>query len=915
MFKKTKLLIVAIIFLLGIQSTYAVFSDVASDHPNYEAIMYLQENDIIEGYSDHTFRPYQLVNRAEALKIILLGSDILVPEIQEQDIFPDVMYESWYAKYVSKAKNLSIVSGDSDTGIFRPGDTVNLAEALKILLKTNQIDPDFPDSNPHPDVPHDAWFAPYFGYAEEISLLDQTSNENVNPATPINRGLLAELMYRLSQKPSGYTEGEASYYGEAFHGKTTASGEVFDASGFTAAHRTFPFNTWLLVTNLENGESIKVRVNDRGPYAGDRIIDLSKAAFESISPLSRGVIDVSIQPTTAPSKEESEDSLDLGASLLDAGVCTTEKNNLRYISKNSYDNITLDKELSNRIIEGEVLILSGSTSNGSASTVSAFIVDENDKQISFYGPIQNQTFEFNVHFPSTGTFKLGILPGESGSSIVHEIKVLSPDCLKENENVLNPSPLSFTVNRDNGDTLLKWQKGGYRLFKIKFTQGNNSVSYFLYDTDEFRPYYPDFEDFEEGLAEVSIQGADVAMKSMLEPYEIMWSSTAMTSFNAVTHYEYKVEDDTEILDKPESISPDKTFKIKVQSDTSLMKDAAVILPNGDVEKIELTSSAQQAIENANGVEIFTPSPDELTLSYKPTDTGVYFAEINNANGLAAINIPLYPQDKYPLLPNPIELYDFETESFGSNIGVVRNKMLELVNNDRYEHEKNSLVIDSSLNQLAQFRADDMAQNGYFSHWDEQGRSANDLKKNFAINQIVAENIAKDVDMELAEYGLMRSALHRSNILFDEWIRVGFGIAEVNDGSYLFVQIFSADPINLEDTANLRQEVLDALNENRSINLSLQSNLNDLAQIWSEKMVNEDFFDFTAPDGSTLVNNIRDADVNATLGTYLIGNTSFYDGVEQIAENAQLLESQWANLGVGIKQDSLGIIKITLIYTE
>jgi rare lipoprotein A len=72
--------------------------------------------------------------------------------------------------------------------------------------------------------------------------------------------------------------GTASWYGEAFHGKSTANGEVYNMHDITAAHRTLPLPSMVRVTNLENGRSIVVRVNDRGPFAKDRVIDLSKRA-------------------------------------------------------------------------------------------------------------------------------------------------------------------------------------------------------------------------------------------------------------------------------------------------------------------------------------------------------------------------------------------------------------------------------------------------------------------------------------------------------------------------------------------------------------------------------------------------------------------------------------------------------------
>lgn len=76
--------------------------------------------------------------------------------------------------------------------------------------------------------------------------------------------------------------GEASYYGPGFDGKKTASGETFDQDDYTCAHKTLPFGTKLKVVRKDNGKSVVVRVNDRGPYAGDRILDLSVAAGKKI---------------------------------------------------------------------------------------------------------------------------------------------------------------------------------------------------------------------------------------------------------------------------------------------------------------------------------------------------------------------------------------------------------------------------------------------------------------------------------------------------------------------------------------------------------------------------------------------------------------------------------------------------------
>lgn len=98
------------------------------------------------------------------------------------------------------------------------------------------------------------------------------------------------------QPPPGNTQsGVASQYGASFEGQPTASGEPYDPNALTAAHRSLPLGTRVTVTNLANGRSVTVRVNDRGPYVDGRVIDLSRAAFERIGPSGAGVLDVRLR--------------------------------------------------------------------------------------------------------------------------------------------------------------------------------------------------------------------------------------------------------------------------------------------------------------------------------------------------------------------------------------------------------------------------------------------------------------------------------------------------------------------------------------------------------------------------------------------------------------------------------------------
>jgi rare lipoprotein A len=106
----------------------------------------------------------------------------------------------------------------------------------------------------------------------------------------------SNLQSRSSNGLVGYTEiGKASFYGMKHQNKKTASGELFNQNLRTAAHRNLPFDTRVKVTNVENGKSVVVRINDRGPYVKGRIVDLSKSAFSSIANPASGVIRVKLE--------------------------------------------------------------------------------------------------------------------------------------------------------------------------------------------------------------------------------------------------------------------------------------------------------------------------------------------------------------------------------------------------------------------------------------------------------------------------------------------------------------------------------------------------------------------------------------------------------------------------------------------
>ncbi|HCW32168.1 MAG: rare lipoprotein A, rare lipoprotein A [Candidatus Peregrinibacteria bacterium GW2011_GWE2_39_6] len=284
------------------------FNDLAKEDHYYEGIVNLFEKNIMTGYEDGTVRPYQELNRAETVKIIVssfdLGGEVtsgISDDEAESDLaqdFPDVATDAWYYDWIKKAYRAGIIQGYPN-GYFYPGALVNRAEVLKmIFLANSKSDFGLLEIDPSNDVSAEDWYAIYLQEGLDRGCIYQDYLGNLNPGASVLRGELADIIYRLKNPGiySGIVEyGKATFYGKAATGKGTASGEIFDDEAMTAAHRTLPFGTYVRVTNRANGKSVVVRIIDRGPYGEGRIIDLSGGAFSKISELWVGVIDVEVE--------------------------------------------------------------------------------------------------------------------------------------------------------------------------------------------------------------------------------------------------------------------------------------------------------------------------------------------------------------------------------------------------------------------------------------------------------------------------------------------------------------------------------------------------------------------------------------------------------------------------------------------
>lgn len=128
--------------------------------------------------------------------------------------------------------------------------------------------------------------------------------------------ILVSSCARMKYFPSGNIQtGVASWYGPDFHGKLTSNKEIYNMHDMTAAHKSLPFNTYVIVTNLNNGRSVTVRINDRGPFVKGRIIDLSFAAAKMLDMIEEGTVPVRVEVLRglSPKKSSQKFSIQVGS--------------------------------------------------------------------------------------------------------------------------------------------------------------------------------------------------------------------------------------------------------------------------------------------------------------------------------------------------------------------------------------------------------------------------------------------------------------------------------------------------------------------------------------------------------------------------------------------------------------------------
>ncbi|MEL6262212.1 MAG: septal ring lytic transglycosylase RlpA family protein [Cyanobacteria bacterium J06631_12] len=265
--------------------------------------------------------PIQLAKR-DHWKSQVIATDIQVKLVNATDRVAQVENGLWSSAFSKQclqdagrslqAKPLYKVSlGERSLGYVADEQRAYLlAQQLKRLIRQASFDPTQLSAYPNRDIslgsaddlmvgtPDRSLFAiddamaDDLGYSKEWAAVAWANNlRSALAVDPLKAGDALMSLQNLQPSKIAMT-GEASWYGPYFHGRATANGEIYNQNDLTVAHKSLPFGTRLKVRNLDNGKTVVLRVNDRGPYVGDRILDLSKAAADCLGSDEAGVIPV-----------------------------------------------------------------------------------------------------------------------------------------------------------------------------------------------------------------------------------------------------------------------------------------------------------------------------------------------------------------------------------------------------------------------------------------------------------------------------------------------------------------------------------------------------------------------------------------------------------------------------------------------
>ncbi len=580
----------------------------------------------------------------------------------------------------------------------------------------------------------------------------------------------------------------------------------------------------------------------------------------------------------------------------------------------TFDGILLDAPIPNILYKNETYTISGKVTSNPKNERSLFAFlsyqDINNKEqfINFEGTITNNAFHIPLRLEQTGNYQLGIVLGNGGKSKVREITAIETSNntkgIAKSTTIKNRISLSYNDATDT--TALKWKRITNNMHRITFQQQNTKVIYITRQPISTLPLrYTDFKNFKPGEVTITIATRPLT-SSAITPWKNSTTQKVKITYHGFRNIENNV---VTLQEQPTAMKPSgSTITIQGTANQPLDADAYITLPSGITEKITLQS------------EDPIPANKPFILTYQTKDTGRYIVEINETTGAAVINMPIYITTGTPLIPDYQDLINaFTPKAQTISLQKDRATMLTMINAIRTSLGLSAVSLNTQLSALAQEHSNDMVAKNYFGHVNLEGKSPEDRRKKAQYPAEVGENLANSSTLASAMQGLLRSPIHRANILTPHWTQVGIGIAKSSDGSLKVTQEFSGEILTSSKLGELRQQLISGINAERnkaSTSAILEDEqLTNVATNWSEKLAVNDEFGFTTADGQNLTNMVRGANIKSAIQMFVFSSNTTKDLIERVAKPSNSIQSEWTRIGIGLAVTMLGEIKITTLLSK
>lgn len=566
------------------------------------------------------------------------------------------------------------------------------------------------------------------------------------------------------------------------------------------------------------------------------------------------------------------------------------------IGTDFFANIKLATSMPNRFYQNEVYFIEGTFSGDTvAEEAYVFLCKDGQGCDNSEDFIEDTTgdgknFRIPVYFKDAGNFQIGIIPGRAGQSRVENISVLpQPDTLSGGQ-----APTELSASYENGKTKFSWNGSG-TFSRLVIFQDTNRVDYlFRQNVKSFSPRPEDFKYFKKGLA-----GWLVKQDSAQSPIKEM---------NLVTQEFRKVESaDVQTKDFREVFSSAPVhFSFSAKALGPISKKAAFTLSDGTVEEFDFDTNDLTAGQ-------------DFKIEKDLNSIGTYIFEVNNPQGSAVINAPIYVGQVIPLIPDYFSLNPPELDKSPLvDLAKAREQLLKLINKDRATYGLSPVALSNALNNIAQKHSQNMVDLNFFGHTDPDGNGPDDRRKEAIYPAGVRENLAKATTLEDAENGLMRSPVHRAALLDSEMELIGLGIVK-NDEGYVFVtQNFSAKPILQSDLQPIENSLLDMAKNTRSADglpgINSEQTLNEVSSSWAKKMVDERFFGVTSNSGAGLLQTARNSGIKTSIQAHIVQASSADQLKEELLKQDGLNNAANLNMGIGLSINGIGELFMVSLYT-